>query len=80
MKTCWFVVIRTPAAWWVDCEGKAYGPFETRDEAASEAVHLAGAFGDPARRSDVYVPDDAGKLQLVWSGEPRVPPPDLTGT
>lgn len=67
MQTCWFVVIRTPSAWWVDCEGKAYGPFETREEAAAEAVRLAGTFGDPERRSDVYVPDEGGRLQLVWS-------------
>jgi hypothetical protein len=70
MQTCWFVVIRTPSAWWVDCEGKAYGPFGTRQEAAENAVHLAQAFGDPKRRSDVYVPDEHEKLQLVWSGVP----------
>jgi len=73
MKSCWFVVIRTPSAWWVDCEGKAYGPFETREEAADNAVHLAQAFGDPGRRSDVFVPDDDEKLQMVWSGMPQPP-------
>jgi hypothetical protein len=78
MKSCWFVVIRAPTAWWVDCEGKAYGPFETREEAAESAVHLARAFGDPERRSDVYVPDDSQKLRLVWSGPPRPHPPDNT--
>lgn len=71
MQTCWFVVIRTPTAWWVDCEGKAYGPFDTRDAAAEEAVRLAQAFGDPGRRSDVYVPDDSQKLRLVWSEPPK---------
>lgn len=73
MQTCWFVVIRTPSAWWVDCEGKAYGPFDTREAAAAEAVRLAEAFGDPERRSDVYVPDETGRLQLVWSGQQRSP-------
>ena len=73
MQTCWFVVIRTPSAWWVDCEGKAYGPFETREAAADNAVHLAQAFGDPKRRSDVYVPDEQEKLHLVWSGMPGPP-------
>jgi hypothetical protein len=71
MKSCWFVVIQTPSAWWVDCEGKAYGPFDTREAAADEAIRLAQAFGDPARRSDVYVPDDSNKLRLVWSEPPR---------
>ena len=32
--------------------------------------HLAQAFGDPARRSDVFVPDDDQKLHMVWSGMP----------
>ncbi|MFY8032704.1 MAG: hypothetical protein ACOVO5_12800 [Devosia sp.] len=68
MKTCWFIVIRTPSAWWVDCEGKAYGPFGTREDAASNAIRLAQTFGDAQRRSDVYVPDAEEKLTLVWSG------------
>lgn len=75
MKSCWFVVIRTPSAWWVDCEGKAYGPFGSRQEAADNAVRLAEAYGDPARRSDVYVPDEDEKLRLVWSSPP--PPPSM---
>ena len=37
------------------------------------AVHLAQAFGDPGRRSDVYVPDDDEKMHLVWSGMPQPP-------
>ena len=46
MQSCWFVVIRTPSAWWVDCEGKAYGPFESRDEAQSQARRIAITYGD----------------------------------
>lgn len=73
MKTCWFIVIRTPSAWWVDCEGKAYGPFSSRKEAAENAVQLAKAFGDPGRRSDVYIPDDDGMQVLAWSAGRTVP-------
>jgi hypothetical protein len=68
MKTCWFIVIKTPSAWWVDCEGKAYGPFGSREDAAANAIRLAQAFGDAQRRSDVYAPDEDEKLTLVWSG------------
>lgn len=71
MKTCWFIVIKTPSAWWVDCEGKAYGPFSSREDAAENAVRLAEAYGDPGRRSDVYVPDETAKLKLVWSSGPQ---------
>jgi hypothetical protein len=68
MKTCWFVVIESRGAWWVDCEGRAFGPLESREEAQDYARKLAETYGDPERRSDVWVPDDQGKLRLTWSG------------
>jgi hypothetical protein len=70
MKTCWFIVIESCGSWWVDCEGKAYGPVSSKEQAVTEAKKLARIFGDPERRSDLWSPDDSGKLQLVWSGEP----------
>ena len=69
MKTCWFVVIQANGAWWVDCEGRAYGPFAARDQALEYARKAAVTFGDPARRSDIWAPSsDNGKFELVWSG------------
>ena len=68
MKSCWFVVIRTPSAWWVDCEGKAYGPFEDRDEAQSQARRIAMTYGDDGRRSEVFAPTDQGSHRLIWKG------------
>jgi hypothetical protein len=70
MKTCWFIVIESQGSWWVDCEGKAYGPVPTREQAVAEARKLVRIFGDPERRSDLWAPDDTGKLVLVWSGDP----------
>lgn len=67
MKTCWFVVIFSSSAWWVDCEGKSYGPFEDQQSAEAAAVRLAAAMDDPERRSLVYAPDHLGTLHLVWS-------------
>ena len=69
MKTCWFVVIQANNAWWVDCEGRAYGPMSDRDEAARLARKIAETYADPGRRSDVWVPNDEGKHELVWSGK-----------
>ena len=68
MKTCWFVAIFANRRWWVDCEGKAYGPFATREDAALEATRLARTFGDSLRQSEVWMPDDTGKLHRVWVG------------
>lgn len=67
MKTCWFVVIFSNETWWIDCEGKSYGPFEDQRAAEEDAVRLAEAFGDPSRRSLVYAPDELGTLRLLWS-------------
>lgn len=67
MRTCWFVVIFSNDSWWVDCEGKPYGPFEDQQAAEDNAVRLAETFGDAARRSLVYSPDQLGRLRLLWS-------------
>ena len=68
MKTCWFIVIESMGSWWVDCEGKSYGPFETRDDAQGEARRIAITYGDEGRRSEVFVPTDDGSHRLVWKG------------
>ncbi len=70
MKTCWFVVIEVRGTWWVDCEGRAYGPLESKDEASVYAIKIAQAYRDPVRRADVYVHDDRGKLVLTQSIDP----------
>jgi hypothetical protein len=67
MKTCWFIVFFSRDQWWIDCEGKSYGPFPSQDEAQREAARLAPIFGDPLRRSLVFAPDDDGRMALVWS-------------
>lgn len=68
MKTCWFVVIRANGSWWVDCEGRAFGPMSNREEAVQYARKFAVAYGDPERRSDVYVQEEKGRPVLIWSG------------
>lgn len=68
MKTCWFIVIESMGAWWVDCEGKAYGPFDSRTEAEGEAKRIALAYGDETRRSQVYAAGENGSHRLIWSG------------
>jgi hypothetical protein len=67
MKTCWFIIIESLGAWWVDCEGKAYGPFDSSAEAAIAAKRIALTYGDDTRRSDVYA-GTAGEQRLIWSG------------
>ncbi len=68
MKTCWFIVIESMGSWWVDCEGKAYGPFDSREDAQSEARRIAITYGDGERRSEVFSPTDQGSHRLIWKG------------
>lgn len=68
MKTCWFIVIESMGDWWVDCEGKAYGPFETKDDAEYEAKYIAMTYGDQARRAQVFAAEENGAHRLIWSG------------
>jgi hypothetical protein len=79
MVTCWFLVIRSRDLWWVDCEGRGYGPFDTISEATSGAICLAGTFGDPKRTSQVFVPDDDGRMAVAWQGLPDAAHPRPAG-
>lgn len=66
MRTCWFIVIESTGRWWVDCEGKAYGPMSSEQEARAEAVRIARTYGDPKRQSIVYAPDRAKGHVAIW--------------
>jgi len=71
VKTCWFIVVHSMDSWWVDCEGKSYGPFDTSEEATATAVRLAGVFGDPTRQAQIWAPAPSGDgHRLVWSAGP----------
>jgi len=67
MASALFVVILSRSDWWVDFEGKAHGPFASREAAADEARHLAQYSAHSGRESEVLVPDDSGRHRVVWS-------------
>lgn len=67
MARALFVVIMSRNSWWVDFEGKAYGPFASREMAAEEARHLAQFSAHSGRESEVLVPDETGRYRVVWS-------------
>ena len=76
MRTRWFLVIYSVNRWWVDCEGKSFGPFEDADEATAGAVRYAEIFSDGSRQSQVWAPAGDGRMRQVWSArsvgsEPR---------
>jgi hypothetical protein len=67
MSRALFVVILSRDSWWVDFEGKAHGPFASREAAADEARHLAQFCAHSGRDSEVLVPDDSGRHRMIWS-------------
>jgi hypothetical protein len=68
MQTCWFIVIQSRGAWWVDREGRSYGPFLNQREAEQYARKIAETDGDPKRRSEVWAPGLGGGPVLRWKG------------
>ena len=73
MARALFVVIFSRDRWWVDIEGKAHGPFTTRDLAAAEAKQLAQFAAHSGRSSEVLVPDDTGRHRVVWESAIEFP-------
>lgn len=69
MSRALFVVIHSQGNWWVDVEGKAHGPYGTRQEAGEEAIQLARYAVHMGRGSEVLVPDDAGRHHVIWTSD-----------
>ena len=69
MSTALYVVISSRGDWWVDFEGRASGPFATKEDAAIEATHLARFASHSGHDSEVLVPDENGRHRIVWASE-----------
>ncbi len=71
MTTAMFIVIFARAKWWIDLNGKAKGPFLSRESAELEAINLASNFAREGRRAEVQVAEPGQKNRIVWqSAEP----------
>ena len=66
MATALYIVIQSRGEWWVDFEGRAHGPHDTREAAAMEARNQAQFMAHMDRASEVLVPDADGKYWVVW--------------
>jgi hypothetical protein len=62
-----YLVIHSQDNWWVDFEGRAEGPFPTREAAALEARNIARTGEHGEREAQVLVPDRDGRYWVVWS-------------
>jgi hypothetical protein len=64
--SCWYLVVESLGKWWVDCEGKPFGPFDARESATEGAIRLAEIFGEDDKQLQVMVPDETGQFHVVW--------------
>ena len=70
MSRAVYIVLLSREKWWVDFEGRAFGPFTSRNTAKQEATSLARFMSHTGRRSEVRVPNDAGRYLVEWESEP----------
>jgi hypothetical protein len=73
MARALYVVILSRDRWWVDFEGKAHGPYATREIAAAEAKQFAQFAAHSGKSSEVLVPDDTGRHRVVWESTIEYP-------
>jgi hypothetical protein len=69
LTTALYIVIQSRGKWFVDFEGRAHGPHDTREAAAFEARNQAQFSAHMSRPSEVLVPDAAGKYWVVWNSD-----------
>lgn len=62
-----FMVLSSRGQWYVDFEGRNWGPFQTREAAALEARSQAKNLSRSGRICEVIVPDDRGQRWVIWS-------------
>lgn len=67
MAKALYVVIYSQEKWWVDFEGKAHGPYETREAAALEGRDIARMASHAGRDCELMAPDDRGRYHVVWT-------------
>ena len=66
MARALFVVIKSQGSWWVDFEGKAFGPQQTMDQAVESGMELARYCAHTGRRTELLAPDAGGRYSVLW--------------
>ncbi len=69
-----YIVVQSLGKWWVDFEGRPYGPFSSREMARLEGISLARFLTHSGRSSEVWAVDDTGVCRREWQSEPESKP------
>lgn len=76
MARALYVVIFSREKWWIDLEGRAFGPYESREQATEEGRQMARFASHSGQICELLRPDERGRYQVVWTSENE----PLTGT
>lgn len=66
MPSSLYVVIESREKWWVDLEGKAHGPYASKQQAREEGEQLARFAAHMGKHSELLVQDESGRYRVVW--------------
>ena len=77
MASLLYVVIESCAKWWVDLEGKAYGPYASKDQAIEEGRSLARFAAHSGKHSELLAQNNGGRYIVLWdsANEPHAGAP-----
>lgn len=64
-----YVAILSREKWWIDLEGKAFGPFQSLNEAKEEGLQLARFAAHTGKVSELLIPDENGRYRVVWASD-----------
>lgn len=66
MPSLLYVVIESCGKWWVDLEGKAYGPYASKTQAIEEGRSLARFAAHSGKHSELLAQNDHGRYIVLW--------------
>lgn len=66
MPSSLYVVIESREKWYVDLEGKAHGPYASKEQATEEGRNLARFAAHMGKHTEVLVPNAAGRWVVVF--------------
>lgn len=71
MATAIYIVLFARDAWWIDLDGQAEGPFQTRQLATGEALARATATSSRGGRSEVRLSAPGHENELIYQSTAR---------
>lgn len=66
MPSLLYVVIESLGKWWVDLEGRAHGPYASKEQAIEEGRSLARFAAHAGKHSELLAQNDGGRYIVLW--------------